>query len=155
MNAGNKWICKTCGGSVPRQNGKTGLMQGRAEAGMLLYGEKVLYTAHLQKTSTETFEEMASFFDSSAVRKYVKDIKTAIGREQILLQNGGRIKFLARTRNGGRGQHGDLLILMRLRSLIQISRHHSFRQYRQALIHRPYIWVHLLIRQHREKYSEE
>lgn len=110
MNAGNKWICKTCGGSVPRQNGKTGLMQGRAEAGMLLYGEKVLYTAHLQKTSTETFEEMASFFDSSAVRKYVKDIKTAIGREQILLQNGGRIKFLARTRNGGRGQHGDLLI---------------------------------------------
>lgn len=110
MNAGNKWICKTCGGSVPRQNGKTGLMQGRAEAGMMLYGEKVLYTSHLQKTSTETFEEMASFFDSNTLKKYVKDIKTAIGREQIILQNGGRIKFLARTRNGGRGQHGDLLI---------------------------------------------
>ena len=110
MNAGNKWICKTCGGSVPRQNGKTLIMQGRAEAGMLLYGEKVLYTSHLQKTSTETFEEMASFFDSNALKKYVKDIKTALGREQILLNNGGRIKFLARTRNGGRGQHGDLLI---------------------------------------------
>ena len=110
MNAGNKWICKTCGGSVPRQNGKTGLMQGRAEAGMMLYGEKVLYTAHLQKTATETFEEMAAFFDSAALKKYVKDIKTAIGREQIILNNGGRIKYLARTRNGGRGQHGDLLI---------------------------------------------
>lgn len=110
MNAGNKWICKTCGGSVPRQNGKTGLMQGRAEVGMLLYGEKVLYTAHLQKTATETFEEMAAFFDSPALKKYVKDIKTAIGREQIILANGGRIKYLARTRNGGRGQHGDLLI---------------------------------------------
>ena len=110
MNAGNKWICKTCGGSVPRQNGKTGLMQGRAEAGMMLYGEKVLYTAHLQKTATETFEEMAAFFDSTALKKYVKDIKTAIGREQIILNNGGRIKYLARTRNGGRGQHGDLLI---------------------------------------------
>ena len=47
MNAGNKWICKTCGGSIPRQNGKTLIMQGRAEAGMMLYGEKVLYTAHL------------------------------------------------------------------------------------------------------------
>lgn len=77
---------------------------------MLMYGEQVLYTAHLQKTSTETFEEMASFFDSAKLRKYVKDIKTAIGREQIILNNGARVKFLARTRNGGRGQHGDLLI---------------------------------------------
>lgn len=75
-----------------------------------MYGEQVLYTAHLQKTSTETFEEMASFFDSAKLRKYVKDIKTAIGREQIILNNGARVKFLARTRNGGRGQHGDLLI---------------------------------------------
>lgn len=110
MTPGRKWICKTCGGSVPRQNGKTLIMQGRAEAGMMLYGERVLYTSHLQKTSTETFEEMASFFDSQALKKYVKDIKTALGREQIILTNGGRIKFLARTRNGGRGQHGDLLI---------------------------------------------
>ena len=105
-----QWACKTCGGSVPRQNGKTGLVQGRAEAGMLMYHELVVYTAHLQKTSTETFEEMAVFFDSAPLRKYVKDIKTALGREQIILKNGARAKFLARTRNGGRGQHGDLLI---------------------------------------------
>lgn len=105
-----KWACRTCGGSVPRQNGKTGLLEGRAEAGMILYNEQVVYTAHLQKTSTETFEEMAVFFDSAKLRPYVKDIKTALGREQIILKSGARIKFLARTRNGGRGQHGDLLI---------------------------------------------
>ena len=110
MTPGQKWICKTCGLSVPRQNGKTGLVEGRAESGMLLYGERVLYTAHLQKTATESFEEMAAFFDSATLRKYVKDIKTALGREQIILTNGGKVKFLARTRNGGRGQHGDLLI---------------------------------------------
>ena len=110
MSNNKKWICKTCGGSVPRQNGKTGLIQGRAEAGMLMYNEQVIYTAHLQKTATETFEEMASFFDSEKLRKYVKDIKTALGREQIILKSGARVKFLARTRNGGRGQHGDLLI---------------------------------------------
>lgn len=104
------WVCRTCGGSVPRQNGKTGLIWGRASAGMLMYKENVLYTSHLQKTSTETFEEMASFFDSAKLRKYVKDIKTALGREQIVLNSGARVKFLARTRNGGRGQHGDLLI---------------------------------------------
>lgn len=107
---GQKWINKTCGGSVPRQNGKTCLLAGRADAGMLMYNEQVLYTAHLQKTATETFEEMAVFFDSPNLRKYVKDIKTALGREQIILNSGARVKFLARTRNGGRGQHGDLLI---------------------------------------------
>lgn len=109
-DASGRWACPTCGGSVPRQNGKSLLVQGRSEAGMILANEQVIYTAHLQKTATETFEEMAVFFDSSKTRKYVKDIKTAIGREQIILKSGARIKFLARTRNGGRGQHGDLLI---------------------------------------------
>lgn len=105
-----RWVNMTCGGSVARQNGKSGLVEGRAEAGMLMYSEQVVYTAHLQKTATETFEEMASFFDMPKLRKHIKDIKTALGREQIILNNGARIKFLARTRNGGRGQHGDLLI---------------------------------------------
>lgn len=77
---------------------------------MLLFNEQVIYTAHLQKTATETFEEMRDFFEGPKLRPYVQDIKTALGREQILLKNGARIKFLARTRNGGRGQHGDLLI---------------------------------------------
>ena len=104
------WVCSTCGCSVPRQNGKSGLVQARANAGMVLYNEEVIYTAHLQKTATETFEEMASFFDTPKLKPKVKDIKTAIGREQIILKSGARVKFLARTRNGGRGQHGDLLI---------------------------------------------
>ena len=104
------WVCSTCGCSVPRQNGKSGLVQARANAGMILYNEEVIYTAHLQKTATETFEEMASFFDTPKLKPKVKDIKTAIGREQIILKSGARVKFLARTRNGGRGQHGDLLI---------------------------------------------
>ena len=106
-----KWVAPTCGGSVPRQNGKSLLVQGRAEAGMLLFNEQVIYTAHLQKTATETFEEMRDFFESPKLSKYVAEIKTALGREQIILKTGARIKFLARTRNGGRGQHGDLLII--------------------------------------------
>ena len=69
MSPGKKWISKTCGVSVPRQNGKSLLVQGRANAGMILYNEQVIYTAHLQKTATETFEEMASFFDTPKVSK--------------------------------------------------------------------------------------
>lgn len=106
-----KWASPTCGGSVPRQNGKSLLVQGRAAAGMILFNEQVIYTAHLQKTATETFEEMRDFFESKALKKHVAEIKGALGREQIILKSGARIKFLARTRNGGRGQHADLLII--------------------------------------------
>ncbi|MBQ9020841.1 MAG: hypothetical protein IJ113_02340 [Eggerthellaceae bacterium] len=110
-NSLKRWTATTCGGSIPRQNGKTiGLVVPRIGYGMVMLGEEVIYTSHLQKTSTETFEAIAAFFDTRALRKYVKDVKTALGREQVILKNGARVKFLARTRNGGRGQHGDLLV---------------------------------------------
>lgn len=109
-DATGRWAAPSCGGSVPRQNGKTLLLQGRATAGMILFNENVIYTSHLQKTSTETFNEMRDLFDTPKLKPYVKDIKNALGREEIILKTGAKIKFLARTRNGGRGQHGDLLI---------------------------------------------
>lgn len=104
------WAASTCGLSVPRQNGKTLDTCGRIASGMILYSEWVIYTAHLQKTATETFMELKALFESPALFKYVKEIKSALGREQIILKNGGRVQFVARTRNGGRGLHGDCLI---------------------------------------------
>lgn len=109
-DAAGRWAAPTAGGSVPRQNGKTLLLQGRAAAGMIFFNENVIYTSHLQKTSTETFNEMRDLFEHPKLKPYVKDVKNALGREEIVLKSGARIKFLARTRNGGRGQHGDLLI---------------------------------------------
>ena len=106
----DRWSAPTCGVSVPRQNGKTADVSGRAASGMILYNEWVIYTAHLQKTATETFMELKSLFETRALSKYVKEIKSAIGREQIILKNGARLIFVARTRNGGRGLHGDCLI---------------------------------------------
>lgn len=104
------WAAPTCGLSVPRQNGKTLDTAGRIVAGMILYGEWCVYTSHLQKTSTETFMELKSIFESPKLLTRVAEIKSAIGREQIFLKNGGRVVFVARTRNGGRGLHGDLLV---------------------------------------------
>lgn len=106
-----KWTSPACGLSVPRQNGKSlGVVAARCNYGMVIRGESVIYTAHLQKTATETFEIMRDFFNSPKLKKRVEVIKSALGREEIRLKNGARIKFLARTRNGGRGQHGDLLV---------------------------------------------
>ena len=107
---GDDWAAPSCGLSVPRQNGKTLNTSGRIAAGMILYNEWVIYTAHLQKTATETFMELRGLFESRGLIKQIKEIKTALGREQIILKNGGRCVFVARTRNGGRGLHGDLLV---------------------------------------------
>ena len=104
------WSAPTCGLSVPRQNGKTLDTSGRIASGMIMYSEWVIYTAHLQKTATETFMELKGLFETRGLKKYIKEIKSALGREQIILTNGGRVVFVARTRNGGRGLHGDCLV---------------------------------------------
>ena len=110
--ADGKWSAKVAGNAVPRQNGKTLDIQLRAIAEILLYGGEVIYTSQLQKTSTETFHEMSRWFETKQLRRYLapNGIRTALGREEIRLKSGARIKFLARTRNGGDGQHGSLLI---------------------------------------------
>lgn len=107
-----RWAAPSCGNETPRQNGKTRDICGRSAAEMLFYDGSVIYTAQLQKTSTETFEEMASLMDTKAMRKFLapNGIRTALGREEIRLKSGARMKFLARTRNGGNGQHGSLLV---------------------------------------------
>ena len=107
-----RWAAPTVGNETSRQQGKTRCIQGRAASEMLFYDGTVIYTAQLQKTSTETFEEMAQLMDTKALRKFLapNGIRTALGREEIRLKSGAKMKFLARTRNGGNGQHGSLLI---------------------------------------------
>lgn len=104
------WSATSCGLSVPRQNGKTANVTGRIASGMILYSEWIVYTAHLQKTATETYLDLKSIFENRKLIKYIKEIRSALGREQIILKNGGRVVFVARTRNGGRGLHGDCLV---------------------------------------------
>lgn len=112
FNEQGRWSAPTVGNETSRQQGKTRCIQGRSAAEMLFYDGTVIYTAQLQKTSTETFEEMAQLMDARVLRKFLapKGIRTALGREEIRLKSGAKMKFLARTRNGGNGQHGSLLI---------------------------------------------
>lgn len=112
VNHKGKWSAPIVGNETSRQQGKTRCIQGRAAAEMLFYDGTVIYTSQLQKTSTETFEEMAQLMDTKQLRKFLlaNGIRTALGREEIRLKSGARMKFLARTRNGGNGQHGSLLI---------------------------------------------
>lgn len=109
-----KWSSLTCGLSVPRQNGKNAVIEMRELFGMVELGEKFLHTAHEVKTARKAFLRLASFFEND--RKYpelaelVKDIRRTNGQEAILLQNGGGVEFVARSKGSGRGFTVDVLV---------------------------------------------
>ena len=108
-----KWAALRCGLLVPRQNGKTmGPVGIRELYGLVILGERILHTAHQQKTATEAFRELKAIFRHPDLAKLLDgDPLSALGREEIRLKNGGVIKYIARTRVSGLGFTADLLVL--------------------------------------------
>lgn len=98
---------------VSRQNGKGGVLEGRALAGLLLFGEKlIMWTAHELKTAMEAFRRVEDLFlNSDDLRRRVKKVSHANGDEGIELRNGARLRFVARSKGSGRGFSGDLVVL--------------------------------------------
>jgi hypothetical protein len=99
------WAAKTVGCNVSRQNGKSWILTARALAGAVLFGEKVVViSTHEQKTSRLLFTNICSYFEGfDVLRRRVKSIGKAIGREEIRLLDGTCIIFPARTRSALRG----------------------------------------------------
>jgi hypothetical protein len=107
------WTAQRCGLLVPRQNGKTtGTVEVRELFGLIILGERILHTAHQQKTATESFRNLKNIFKHPDLAKLLDgDPLSALGREEIRLKNGGVIKYIARTRASGLGFTADVLIL--------------------------------------------
>ena len=109
-----KYIHDTCGLSVPRQNGKNGVLEVRELYGMTVEGERILHTAHEVKTARKAFLRLLSFFENE--REYpelveaVKCIRKTNGQEAIELTNGGSIEFSARSKGAARGFTVDVVI---------------------------------------------
>lgn len=110
----DKYACKTCGLSVPRQNGKNAVIEGRELYGMTVEGERILHTAHEVKTARKAFERLVSFFEDERnypeLAEMVKTIRKTNGQEAIYLVNGGSIEFSARSRGASRGFTVDVVI---------------------------------------------
>lgn len=110
----NKFAASRVGISVPRQNGKNGIIEIRELYGMVALGEKFLHTAHEVKTARKAFLRLATFFENP--REYpelaalVKEIRRTNGQEAIVLHNGGSVEFVARTKGSGRGFTVDVLV---------------------------------------------
>lgn len=109
-----KYAAQTCGLSVPRQNGKNGVLEARELYGMTIDGERILHTAHEVKTARKAFDRLVSFFEDEVnypeLVAMVKTIRKTNGQEAILLANGGSIEFSARSRGASRGFTVDVVI---------------------------------------------
>lgn len=113
-----QWAATAAGLIVPRQNGKGGVLETIALAGVVLFGEqRILWTAHQDKTVEDAHARMEEIFDSSpALRKRLAPGRTngvlhGKGSRAIKLRNGAEIQFFTRSPSAGRGLWADRLFL--------------------------------------------
>ena len=110
-----KWTANECGLVVPRQNGKNAILEIRELFGAAVLGESILHTAHQVKTAREAFSRVCGFFDNEQqwpeLAEMVREIRRTNGQEGIILNNGGCVRFVARSRSSARGFTADVLVL--------------------------------------------
>ena len=113
-SAGN-YTATSAGLSVPRQNGKTEALLARCFYGLVVNGEKILFTAHQMRCVKSMFRRLTGMFTDKRhpeVIKAVKQIRYGIGEESIELNNGGLIQFMSRSRQAARGFDGISLVIL-------------------------------------------
>ena len=108
-----RWVAQRVGLSVPRQNGKTAILEAREMAGLLLFGEQlIIHSAHEVKTALEAFQRIKGYFENyDDLRGRVRRIVHARGSEEIALKTGQRLRFMARSTGAGRGFSADCVVL--------------------------------------------
>jgi phage terminase large subunit-like protein len=111
-----KWSAPKVSMWVPRQNGKGGVLEARELWGLFLGRERlILHSAHEYKTAQEAFLRIRGLIEGSAyLSKRVMRVWQANGEQGIELTRaagGGRLRFVARSKNSGRGFSGDCVVL--------------------------------------------
>lgn len=117
--ADHKWAAFEVGLIVPRQNGKGSLLEARELAGLFILDERLLiHSAHQFDTSLEAFRRLLQLIeDTPDLDRRVQRVSKSHGEEGIELKKNlrtglrQRIRFRTRTKGGGRGFTGDLLVL--------------------------------------------
>lgn len=117
------YVHRKYGFSVSRRNGKTEIFIMR-ELYALRHGEKVLHTAHLTATSSDSAYRLAEALKMAGYEEIVKKTRGVVydhhftfrkqfGMECIILlcEGGGVINFRTRTSKGGLGTKCDVLII--------------------------------------------
>lgn len=107
-----KWSAFEIAVIVARQNGKGAILEARELAGLYLFRERlILHSAHEYRTAMEAFRRVRDLVENSDdLRRKVKRIVNTNGEEGIELLSGARLKFIARSKNAGRGFTADCLV---------------------------------------------
>lgn len=98
---------------VPRQQGKSLLIEARELVGLLLLGEKnIVHTAQLFSTCKDAFNCLAERIETvPALREYFHDPKSGNSEVLIRTKDGGKIRYMARSKDSIRGlRKVDLLV---------------------------------------------
>ena len=108
-----KWASFEVGLEVARQNGKGGCLEARELAALYLLPEKlIIHSAHEFSTSLEAFRRLLTLIESCPdLDRRVKRVSRSHGEEGIELMDGSRVLYRTRTKGGGRGLTGDLVVL--------------------------------------------
>jgi hypothetical protein len=98
---------------VPRQNGKSAVLEARVLWGMFVLAEPlVIWSSHQRDTALESFRRLVNLIEENPdlTCQVTKTIRSH-GEEGLELENGSRIRFRTRTGKSGRGFSADLLIV--------------------------------------------
>jgi hypothetical protein len=112
LRGDGRWASTEIGLTVARQNGKGGVFEIRALAGLFLIpGDRLqVYTAHLFKTAGDMQLRLEGLIRSTPdLHSQVKSYKHSHGEEGIYLRNGKRLLFATRSKGGLRGLSIDTL----------------------------------------------
>jgi phage terminase large subunit-like protein len=112
-NKNNKPEYERIAFTVPRQNGKNGILEMVELYWMLICGYKIFHTAHRADTAMESFQRLIKFFNNPKFPKTRENtiISASHGQESITYKpTGGKIMFRSRTHGGGLGFSVDKLI---------------------------------------------
>jgi hypothetical protein len=96
-----------------RQNLKTFVLRLSVLGDLYLFdADLVIWTAHLFPTAMEAFRDIKQSIETHPfLSRRVKKITEANGEEGIELMSGQRLLFKARSKTGGRGLTGDVVVL--------------------------------------------
>lgn len=135
VDADNEWAATEFGLLVSRQNGKGEILVAYDLAHLFLFPrpdlkrKTILHTAHEMKTAIDGFQRLAGVVESTPqLNRRVDRIYTANGQEGIILKKrpgqilGDRIKFVARSKNSGRGFTGDIIVYDEAQELAKVAR---------------------------------
>jgi hypothetical protein len=109
---GGRWSAFEVALIVARQNGKSLLLAVRELAGILCFGEKLaIHSGHEWRTVSEQFTQTLDLVEGSPLRRYLRRVRRTGGEECITFTNGGRLRFMNRSKESARGFSADLIVL--------------------------------------------